>query len=264
MKKIFITIVIIFLSLSAYCSDEFDSSIDSDIRKQYNVKELPALPKVEPSSTSLEKKIKIPKELSSFHPTGKVCTLKNRTKLTLVSKEKISNWNSIGKKVTFISQTPIITREGITIPSGTVFKGTITNSHAPQITGNGGLIELQINEIHYNGITSVISTKIQHVNSKKIYHNDIKGRRKYWQNCAKSMTPGKKTFKAMNKGAKSLFPYPIINILSIVPLTIGVAVYLVNIPIAPVSSLFMKGESITLESGSIFEVITTGNNQINY
>ena len=120
----------------------------------------------------------------------------------------------------------------------------------------------KVNEIYYNGIMSAINTKLTEVNSKKVFSGNIKGKRKYWRNCAKAMTPGKKTFTVMHKGAKALFPIPILNILSIVPLAIGGAVYIVNIPIAPVASIFMKGGSITIPAGTAFHATVLGSNQI--
>ena len=76
------------------------------------------------------------------------------------------------------------------------------------------------------------------------------------------MTPGIKTFKVMKKGAKALTPYPVINILSVVPFTIGAAAYLVNLPLAPLASVFMKGGSISIPADTAFYVTTSGNNQI--
>lgn len=256
MKKFFTLFILIALSAPCINAQEYDSSIDKDIRKQYNVEELPTLPNVKPNKTEM------PKEIKNYNATGKTYTIKNGTKIVLISKDKVSNWSSVNSKISLLSQNDIMTKEGVKIPAGTLFKAVVTNSHPPQMTGNGGLITLKVNEIYYNGVMSFVDTKITEVNSKKVFKGDIKGKRKYWQNCAKAMKPGKKTFTVMQKAAKSLTPYPVINILSLVPLTIGGAAYIVNIPIAPAASAFMKGGAITIPLGTAFQVTFSGNNQI--
>ena len=271
MKKIFLLIVTFCLiAQSAYC-EQYDSSIDNELRKQYNVEQLPALPKVSPSSSSSPvSPAKLPQKKDNTSATvekisnysGKTYTIKGGTKITLLSKSKLVDWNAVGTKISFVSQNSITTKEGAVIPAGTVFKATVTNSHQPQITGNGGLIQLKVNEIYFNGAVSFINTKLSEVNSKNVFGQKLKGKRKYWQNVAKAMTPGKKTFKVMNRAAKPLLPIPIVNILSIVPYTIGGVVYIVNLPIAPIASVFMKGAHITLPANTAFIITVSGNNQI--
>lgn len=256
MKKFFILLLLICFSSQCVFALQFDSSIDSDIRKNYNVEELPKLPNVEPT------KVEAKKEITTYNITGKTYTIPSGTKIILISKDKISNWSAQGSKFSLLSQNQITTKEGIIIPSGSLFKGTITNSHAPQITGNGGLIELKIDEIYYNGLNSAIDTKVTLVNSKKVFKGKLKGQRKYLKNCIKAVKPGQKTFRVMKKAANVLLPYPIVNILSLVPLTIGTTTFLVNAAFSPIISIFMKGGSISIPEGTAFYVIIKGNNQI--
>ena len=89
--------------------------------------------------------MEIPK--TSYNVTGKTYTVKGGTKIILASKSSIADWQKTGSKVSFVAQQGITTKEGALGPAGTVFKGTITDSHRPQITGNGGLVELKIDEI---------------------------------------------------------------------------------------------------------------------
>lgn len=256
MKKI-IFFLLLFLNFSACtASAQFDSSIDAEIRKKYNIEELPPLPSAEPS------KPKMPEKIKNYNASGKTYTLKSGAEIILVSQNKVSNWNREGFEVSFLLNNEIMTEEGAVIPAGTVFKGALTDSHAPQITGNGGLIKLKIDRIYYNGVMSVINTKLAEAASKKVYRSSIKGRRKYLNNCSKAMTPGRKTFKAMKKAADTLSPYPVINILGIAPLAIGSCAYIINLPIAPIASVFMKGGSITLPPGSIFRIKILGKNKI--
>ena len=253
----FISFFIFFVFCTQTYSVEYDDSIDSDIRKQYNVDELPELPKMAPSKTVMHSE-----KNNTYIVTGKTYTIKSGTKMTLLSQNKISDWSKEGSKVSFLLQNPIMTKEGVVIPEGTLLKAVIKNSHRPQMTGNGGLIELKINEIYYNGILSIINTKITEVNAKRIHGSKLKGKRKYWENCAKAMTPGIKTYKIMKKTAKELTVYPIVNILSIIPITIGSVVYIINIPVSPAASAFMKGGSISLSKNTVFQIIVSGDNKI--
>ncbi len=259
MKKIITTFLLLcFVNLSAIAL-EFDSSIDEEIRKDYNVEsyELPALPSSVPTA-SVETNVKTP----AYNPAGKIYILKNDTKVTLVSKTAISDWQKKGQKVSFAAKQGIVTKEGAVIPAGTIFKGTVTNSHRPQLTGNGGLIELKIDEIYYNGLMSKIETKVSLANSKKVFFGNIKGKRSYWKNYSKAMTPGRKVFGATQTCAAVMSPIPVVNIFSVIPLLGGVVVYTVNFAVAPVIAIFTKGGSLLLPAGTDFEIKITGDTEI--
>ena len=257
MKKILSTFLFICFSLSAFAVD-FDSSIDTDIRKEYNVEEstLPPLPSSSPSNSTVKENPQVQKQIT-YNYTGKTHKVKSGTKVILTSKSTISDWSPRGSKVSFISQQGFTTKDGTIVPAGTIFKGTITDSHRPQITGNGGLVELKIDEIYFNGIMSPIETKVSMANSRKVFKSDIKGERKYWQNISKAMTPGRKVFGATQTCASVLYPIPVIQVISIVPLTIGAVVYLVNAVAAPIISIFTKGGSVSLPAGTQFQIKTT-------
>ena len=258
MKKIISTfLLLLILASNLVLAAEFDSSIDSDIRKKYDVENsgLPALPSTVPTAVS-----ELPK--SSYNATGKTYLIKSGTKVILNSKSQISDWSKVGSKISFIAQNGFTSKEGAIIPAGTLFKGTIMNTHRPQMTGNGGLVELKIDEIYYNGVLSNIETKVSMVNSKKVYRSDIKGERRYWKNFSKVMTPGKKTFEATRTCASVMAPIPVVNILSIVPLLGGSVVYVANLVAAPVITIFTKGGSVSLPAGTQFQIKFSGNTEI--
>lgn len=252
MKKILIIILIFsFINLNTYAV-EFDTSINDSIRKEYNLEEseaeLPALPNVSPSKTP-----EIPVK-TNVTATGKTYKLKNGTKVTLSSQRAITDYTPAGTKISFVSQNNIYTKEGATIGAGTLFKGTVTDSHPPQLTGNGGLIELKIDEIYYNGVMSPITTKISLVNSKRVFFSDIKGQRKFWKNTAKVTKPGQKVFNATKSATSTMALIPIINIVSFVPIVAGIAVYTVNAAVAPIIAIFTKGGNLSLPAGTKFEI----------
>ncbi len=260
MKKIFSLLLIFFYINTAAQAVEFDDSIDANIRKDYNVEEykLPALPNASPGQSKTNTKINTPK----YNPTGKIYTLKSGTKIILHSSSAISDLMPKGSRISFSAQNGILSKEGEIIPAGTIFKGRITDSHPPQITGNGGLVELCIDEIYFNGIMSKINTKISMANSKKVFLSNIKGKRSYWKNFAKATTPGRKVFGATQSCANAMSVIPILNLVSFVPLLGGAVIYTVNFAMAPVIAIFTKGGSLRIPAGSEFQIKITGDCQI--
>ena len=262
MKKI-ITIFLLFCILNTTAiAVEFDESVDTTIRESFGVEKstLPPLPSSVP--TTVPTLLPDVEEITTFNPTGKIYTLKSGTRVRLQSKSSVSEWSREGAKISFLSKEGMITREGEIIPAGTVFKGTITDTHRPQITGNGGLIEFTIDEIYFNGVMSKIDTKLSKANSKTIFLNNIKGERRYWKNFAKDLTPGVKAFNATKDFAKDMRGIPVINLVGAASMVGGAAIYVVNLVVAPVVSVFQKGGSISLQNGTEFEIKITENNQI--
>ena len=255
MKKILTLFLLLIFTNTCVFAVEFDSSIDADIRKSYNVEEneLPPLPNTVPT---VSEDTFVPAH-QKYNPTGKTYNLKSGTKVALNLNYGISDRSTKGSIVTFTARNGFTTKEGTIIPSGTVFKGRITDSHGPQITGNGGLIELCIDEIYFNGIMSKINTKVSLANSKKVFLNNIKGKRRYWHNVSKSLTPGRKVYGAMHNAAMVMWPVPVVNILSVVPFAIGTVVYTVNFVASPVIAIFTKGSKLSLPAGTQFEIKLT-------
>lgn len=262
MKKIFTLFIVLFYTISCVLAVDFDTSIDDTIRKNYNLttddSELPALPNVVPTDTP---------EYSNPEPvktkaTGKTYIIKAGTKIKLSSKSVISDRLHEGSKLTFYSVNGFFAEDKTIIPAGTMFKGRIINSHAPQLTGNGGLIVFMIDEIYFNGVKSQIDAKVSKANSKKIFFNNIKGKRMYWKNTSKATTPGRKAFSATQSAASAMSAVPILNIISFVPLVGGAVVYTVNLVCAPIVAVFTKGGSISLPPGTSFEIKVMDDTQI--
>lgn len=267
MKKIItILLLLCFTNMASYAVN-FDASIDEKIRQNYDVEaneKLPALPSFVPTAkeASTQTYQVNTTQTTKYNPTGKTYTLKSGTKIKLVSNRQITDWTAKGSIVSFTSTTGFTAKDGTIIPAGTIFKGKITDSHPPQITGNGGLIELCIDEIYFNGIKSPIETKISLANSKKIFLSNIKGERKYWKNFSKAMKPGTRFFSATRNCAAAMAVIPVVNILSIVPFVGGATVYAVNAVVAPVIAIFTKGGNIALPSGTEFQIKLTKDSEI--
>ncbi len=260
MKK-FLTILLLmnFINISAFAFS-FDDSIDAELRKDYNVEEstlpaLPALPSTVPTAT-------IEQPVVKYNPTGKLYTLKSGTKINISSKSNITDRMGKGHRVIFYANEGFTTVEGEIVPAGILLKGIITNSHTPQMTGNGGLVELKIDEIYFNGLASKIDTKVSLANSKKIFLGNIKGKRSYWKNYTKAMQPGRKAFKATKSCSSELGSIPVVNLISPIPILCGTVIYTLNFVAAPVVAIFTKGGSLSLPAGTKFQVKLTNEAKI--
>jgi len=250
-------------------AEDFDTSVDENIRKEYvENSNLPPLPSASPTNGTSKNAQEVSKPSGTgssvpvYKASGKIYTIKRGTKVSLVSKTALSDWMNKGKVVSFSASNGIVTKDGVIIPAGTIFKGRITDSHRPQISANGGLIELCIDEIYFNGIMSKIDTKISLANSKRVFHNDIKGKHSYWKNFNKALTPGRKVYNATSNCASVFMPIPVVNILAIIPWTCGVVVYTVNFVASPFIAIFTKGGSLSLPAGTHFEIKFRNNTEI--
>ena len=262
-----------------------DDSIDGLIKEKYNTKKietdlLPELPKDLPvfdttndafSPSSSESQVAMPAKPQTTTPAAvpaKVTVtnsyLTNNVKSTAVLKKgkkfrvklqnTVSDRTKPGSRISFVSQYPE-TFTYITIPAGTVFKGRVVDSHEPYISGNGGLIVIKVDEMIYKGAAYEIDAKISVANDKKIFFNNIKGKRKYLQNMWNSTTFGSKYLKKMWKSSCRFAKKGGINLAAApFPTAAGVAVYAANVVSSPVIALFSKGGSISIPAGSKFVI----------
>ena len=284
LNKSLITFIIIqLLCLPAFSAIDIDATVDYEIRRKYNPNKieedlLPPLPdklkndiKLTPSdnfgqtskttasapkSTPTTIKTTPLKEAKVQHSQGQSITLKRGTKFTLRNTSAISDKMSVGAKVYFKLPKPIKTKY-FYLPENTRFIGVITDVHTPQITGNGGLLVIRIEKVTINGRTQEISGKVTKSNYKKIFFNNIKGKRKYWANLAKSIAPGKRFNDKMWKSTKKLANDGVTIIFSPFTLVSGLVVFGVNIMASPVVAVFSKGGSISIPADSAFQIKLT-------
>lgn len=284
MKKIFTLLLILMLNpVWGFAEDMVDDSIDSEIKTRYNTKKieddlLPDLPKDLPAlddnvfspsaSPSPSLPSNIPKTTTpSPSIPAKTTTnsyvknnLKTSTVLNSGKKFKVKLQNSIsdktlpGTRLTFVSQSPETFRY-LTIPQGTIFKGRVKDSHPPYLSGNGGLIVIQVEEMIYQGVPYEIDAKISIADGKKIFFNNIKGKRKFMKNMWHSTAFGSKFLKKMWKTTCSSLNKGGLNIL-VAPFSLaaGTVVYAGNVAASPVLALFSKGGSVTIPANSRFVI----------
>jgi len=252
--KVFLSVILIFnlLCLPVLALD-LDASVDDEIRKNYNPEKieedfvLPSLPRIinEPQLQSKQAISKTSKETYTI--------IKKSTKINVKLLSGISDRTRKGTQLTFISKYPISTT-GYTIPMGTVFQGEIIQSHKPQLSGNGGLIVISINSVILNNEVHPLNAYVTEANFKKIFFNNIKGRRKYINSMFTSMKPGVHCFKHMWAVGDNLAGDGSSIILIPFALALGVTAVAGNILISPVLALFYKGDSVYLRDGSNFEI----------
>lgn len=288
-KTLSLMLALSMFSMSALAL-ELDTSVDEEIRKHYNPSQiekdlLPPLPKTEvttpkttstPTSSQSSQTPLTPKNLPAIEQTNKkaprrienlpgqekskfsregitAIKIKKGTKFKVKSLTAISDSTPVNSTMSFKTQESI-TQRYVTIPAGTIFKATIEDSHPPQMTGNGGLIVINVDRLVFRGTTRKVEAKITKANGKKIFVNNIKGKHQYWKGVANSTKPGAKFYKKSMRGTVKLAQNPWTLILTPFTAVAGVLVYGVNIVGSPVFAIFAKGGRISIPAGTDFEI----------
>lgn len=269
MYKYILTILIVGM-LPAMAFD-LDTSVDEEIRKNYNPsileKSLPALPKTAPkqptvgtSQSQNASKTTNASQIVKSVPITYASTdkktairIKKGTKIKAKSNSYLSDATKVGTSFKFTTTAPIY-QTYITIPVGTVFVAEVTDSHLPQITGNGGLLEIAVTGACISGVTYMADGKITKANHKKIFFNNIKGKHQYWKGVAKQVDKGQKFYNKTRNWASKLSQNPVTNLISPVPTVIGAGAYVINLIGSPILSIGSKGGRLSIPAGSDFEL----------
>ncbi len=277
------TIFIIFMLLATpVFALELDTSVDDEIRRTYDPSKLeqslPALPKTAPVQQNTVPKTPqttqapqaAPKSLPST-PAAKpqlgvkklpneykfdkstAIRIKKGTKFRVKSNSVISDYLKEGSRVSFTTIKPV-TQRYITVMEGTKFTAVVEDSHLPQMTGNGGLIVLMVDSITVNGQTRSVHGKITKANMKKIFFNNIKGKRQYWKGVANQIDKGENFYKKTRRTSSKLADNPVGVIISPIPTITGIVVYAVNFVGSPLFAIWSKGGRISIPAGSELEI----------
>jgi len=279
MKQKFLWVILcLFFSINVRAF-ELDTSVDEEIRKNYNPSalenSLPALPKTSPTQvnkttqpqTSVPKSLpvqektitKIPLKKMQYNPNFDKSTairIKKGTKFKVKSSAYLSDSTREGARLSFTTLTPVNQRY-LTVQAGTVFNAVVINSHTPQITGNGGLLEIVLESVKYNGQTYYANGKIIKANHKKIFFNNIKGKRSYLKGIANQVNKGDRFYKKTRRASAKLADNPVGMFISPIPVIFGAGVYTVNLVASPIISVGTKGGKISIPAGSEFEIKIT-------
>lgn len=267
---------------------EFDTSIDDSIRKNYNPTKieddmaLPSLPKViidegkplenkqtakkqdsiteqnfSASSSNQLRHINLNESVHDFQQSASTeayyAVIKKRKHFKVRCLNSVSDTLKRGTRLTFVSKYPV-TSTCYTIPAGTIFKGTVVNVHKPQLTGNGGLVILNIDTIVLNGNIHPISAYVTKANSKHIFRNKIKGKRKYMHSMVASTKPGCHYFGKMMRLTLNLATDGSSIFVSPFSFLVGCFAFAGNVLVSPVIAVFHKGDSLQIPAGSSYEI----------
>lgn len=222
-----------------------------------NVSKTPATPPAVQEKPAVQTKPAVTKTTQKTAATAPKISIKmpkgKKFKVRITS--QVSDRTPAGTRLSFVSRYPE-TATYVTIPSGTVFKGKVTDSHPPNITGNGGLIVIEVDEMVYKGKTYKIDAKISVANEKRIFFNNIKGKHQFWKGLVKSTTPGYNFFKKMWRCTCKYWKNDNGVEILLTPITFvsGTVVYVLNIAASPVLAIFSKGGSITIPKNADFVI----------
>ena len=277
MKKFLALICTLFILVLPVFALELDTSVDDEIRRTYDPSKLeqtlPDLPKTSPTQASKTPKSNpsTPPKTTPVVPDAKpqigvkkfdneykydkstAIRIKKGTKFRVKSNSVISDYLREGAKVSFSSIKPV-TQRYITIPVGTKFTAVVEDSHQPQMSGNGGLVVLIVDSITVNGQTRSVHGKITKANMKKIFFNNMKGKRSYWKGVANQIDKGEKKKKKTRRTSSKLADNPVGILISPIPVLTGMVVYAVNFAGSPLFALWSKGGRISIPAGSEFEI----------
>ena len=277
LNKLLITFIVLnLLSLPTFAVLDIDTSVDQEIRRKYMPNKiendlLPPLPDnlkndvplksnedftkpiEKPSQTTTQKSEMTLKEVKLPKSLGQKITLKRGTKFTVRLTSAISDRASVGTKIYFRLAKPVKTKY-FTLPENTRLVGVVVDSHTPQITANGGLLVIKIDNIIINGRTQEINAKVTKANYKKIFFNSIKGKHTYWKGVEKTLQPGKKFYDKTWAATKKLASSNITVIFSPITFIAGATVFGANIVGSPLFAIFTKGSRLIIPANSPFEI----------
>ena len=276
-KSISSAIALLICAMPAFALD-LDTSVDDEIRRTYDPSKLeqslPSLPKTAPSQNTSPKNMPTPQTPPKSLPVtpdakpqigvkkfqndykydkSTAIRIKKGTKFRVKSNSVISDYLKEGARVSFTSVKPV-TQRYVTITEGTRFTAVVKNSHMPQFTGNGGLIVLMVDSMTFNGQTRSVHAKITKANLKKIFFNNIKGKRAYWKGVAKQIDKGENFYKKTRRTSRKLADNPVGILISPIPTITGILVYAVNFAGSPLFAIWYKGGRISIPAGSEFEI----------
>lgn len=272
LKKIILSILVILISSLPAISLELDLSVDEEIKKKYDSSRLentvlPPLPKVNSSSSQQYNPAKnsvtgVPKTppvyattMPSISKADKKNALKlpSGTKFQTRSNQRISDWSSVNSSISFTTTIPT-TKKFVTVPSGAIIRGYVVDSHRPQASGNGGLVEITLTSLTYSGKTIPINAKITKANNKNIFFNNIKGKHQYWHGVGQQINKGERFYQKTRNASRKLANNPIGIIISPIPAIVGWGSYAVCTVISPITGFFAKGGNVSIPAGSSFEI----------
>ncbi len=217
-----------------------------------NLPELPSITKHGSSTKTSDVKNNTIVAPSKIYTGGNI-KVKAGTSFNVTNSASISDWQRRGTNVKFVTKGNTFGK-AYTIPNGTIFLGEIIDSHQPQITCNGGLVVIKVDTMIYKGQRIPVTAYVTRANDKKIFFNNIKGKRTYWKTTWKKGNWGRTIFDKMLTVTVGLGAEGSTLILSPFPLAYGTVCLGLNTLTSPICAFFSKGEHLSIPSGSNFRI----------
>ena len=278
MNRILALFIIFGIVYSPAFSYDLDTSVNSEIEQKFDSNKLNKDMGIDKNSLKPSKSAKKAPKSTPVFSGALPNTSNNKAKTTASSKNgvkipsgttfsvksnnAVSGWSGANTNISFTSNYAVY-KNGVTIPVGTVFKGYVENSHAGQITGNGGLIEIKITSMTFNGKIYNIDGKISKANSKNVFLNNIKGKRQYWSNVNKQIKRGVNIYNKAKTVSATLPNNPLGKIIKPIPVVGGATVTTLYSAISPLVAVFNKGQNISLPAGTVYEIKLTKDAYVN-
>ena len=279
MKKAILFLCVFVLMSSGAYAYELDTSVDAEIKQKYNSTKLsdemlPQLPsnlKNSATTSSLgtsstgSVSTQAPKSAPVFDVQQAISIIKPSqtqktgpkiprwTRFELKSEGKASSWFGLNTSISFKS-TNTVNNGAVTVPAGTTFKGNVVNSHSSQITGNGGLLEIKITSMRYEGKDIPINAVITKVNGKNIFFNRIKGARQYIEGVKNKVKSATNAYKKGRSVSAKWSSNPVGQILSPLPTIGGFVAGTAGTVASPLTGLLQKGKDVNIPAGTLYEI----------
>lgn len=252
MKK-FLSVLAIIFGIMPVMAYDLDISVDKEIQQKYDADKLNKNQKSVPTSSLIfnDEKPNVTADSNNIKNYG--TRIPKWTKFKVRSNQKISNWSSVNSTVSFTTITPVY-KKSATILTGTILKGKIKKVHKAQISGNGALVEIEINSMYYNGKIIPLEGKITKANSDLIFFNKIKGDRQYINGVDKKIKSANNFYTKSRNVSNKLSKNPIGTILAPIPTIVGFVGATAATIASPITGLIEKGGNVSLPAGTTFEI----------
>ena len=89
---------------------------------------------------------------------------------------------------------------------------------------------------------------------KKVFLNNIKGKRGYIKGVSKQVDKGENFYKKTRRTSAKLADNPVGIIIAPIPTIFGAVVYAVNFAGSPIFAIWAKGSRISIPAGAEFEI----------
>lgn len=171
----------------------------------------------------------------------------------VVNITKISDYMIEGQKIIF-KNTQEIKTPYITVPKGAKFVGVVEDVHRPQMTCNGGLVDIRIRAVELNGKHHNIDASIIKLNTERIIFGNLKGDHTYWKTTCKKAKWGQTKFKKWSQTSSKLADKGPAIVIAPFPYIGGCVLAVSSTVTSPITALLGKGGSLTIPANTIFTI----------